>query len=69
MSYIVMLASNSHHLMSESDYYRKIFIVSAANQNDLNNQIDYLQRKFSLSFRVPLSEVYCIWSFKIKDNI
>ena len=68
MNYIVMLASNSHHLMSESNYYKEIFTVSAVNQNDLNNQIDYLQRSFSLKFKVPLKDVYNIWTFKIKDN-
>lgn len=66
MDYIVMLASNSHHLMSEPNYYKEVFIVSAVNQNDLNNQIDCLQRKFSLKFEVPLAEVYNIWTFKIK---
>ena len=65
--YLIMLTSDSHHLMNEPEYYFKGYIVIAESLEKANEQIEFLQRKFSLTFKVFLNNVYHLWTCKIKN--
>lgn len=64
--YVVMLTSDSHHLMNEQYFYFKGYEVEANNLSEVDSMIEKLQRQFSLEFKVFLSEVQHLWTCKIK---
>lgn len=64
--YVVMLTSDSHHLMNEPYFYFKGYEVEANNLSEVDSMIEKLQRQFSLEFKVFLSEVQHLWTCKIK---
>lgn len=68
MNYLVALVSPSHHLMFEKENYIKVYSLEAGSQNEFENKVERLERQFSLEFKVPLVEVYHLWTFKVKDK-
>lgn len=64
--YIIMLASDSHHLMNEPYFYFKGYTVEANNREEVQKYIENLKRNFSLEFKVFLSDVQHLWTCKIK---
>lgn len=65
-NYLIALVSDSHHLMDEPYFYKKVYKVEAVDKEEANKSLDYLTRMFSLEFSVPLINVNHLWTCKIK---
>lgn len=64
-SYLIAFVSDSHRLMNEPYFYHKVYRITTEEEN-VKNYEDYLERKFCLEFKVPLANVYHLWTCKIK---
>ena len=64
--YLITLVSDSHHLMNERHFYIKTYKVAARTLEEANKQIEFLERQFSLEYKVFLSDVVHLWTCKIK---
>ena len=66
MNYLIAMTSDSHHLMSEPSFYFKVYKVKANSAEEANRQIEFLERQFSLEYKVGLADVVHLWTCKIK---
>lgn len=64
--YLITLASDSHHLMNENPFYIKTYKVVARTLEEANKQIEFLERQFSLEYKVFLNDVIHLWTCRIK---
>lgn len=66
MNYLIAMVSDSHHLMDEPSFYFKVYKVRADSDVEANRQIEFLERQFSLEYKVGLKDVVHLWTCKIK---
>lgn len=64
-NYLIAFISDSHHLMNEPYFYHKVYKITAE-ENKIDNCVNYLERMFCQEFKVSLSNVYHLFTCKIK---
>lgn len=60
---LVILISPSHHLVTEPEFFTEPYIIS---ENNFENEIDKVSRQFSLKYKVELSNVSHLLTYRIK---
>ncbi len=63
--FIIVLTAPTPHMMFDPPDYFKAYEIECE-QNDFDNEIEKAQRAFSLEFKVALTEVEHLLTYKVK---